>query len=265
MSGRGRGRGSPGRSGSAGRGRGSYRRPYESGNRRSESKKVTQKMSFSDYVYYVGSAKQASDFVTVTEYLINHLKSELHGGDDIAKALTARQEYQFDSEKPKLTPATATDADAKKLQELENKTIYDAEVKAFVARKERYRANKTSAYSIIYGQCTKAMQAKIKSRSDFEAKILNNPIELLNVIEEYSFSFQSNRYPFSVVTDSIKSLVNLKQREEESLLDYTARFKSAKDVLISHIGGPIIFTKILEEEDSTYMPGNSVSEEQALE
>ena len=264
MSGRGRGRGSPGRGGSAGRGRGSYRRSYDNGNKRPEVSKATQKKSLSDYVYYVGSAKQASDFVTVTEYLINHLKSELHGGDDIAKALTARKDYRFDSEKPKLQPATATDADAKKLEEMENKTIYDAEVKAFVARKERYRANKTSAYSIIYGQCTKAMQAKIKSRSDFESKILNNPIELLNAIEEYSFSFQSNRYPFSVVTDSIKSLVNLKQREEESLLDYTARFKSARDVMISHLGGPIILSKILEEEDNTYMPGNTDSEEKAF-
>ena len=155
MSGRGRGRASPGQGGSAGRGRGGFRKPY----------------------------------------LINYLKSKLHGGDDIAKALTSRQEYQFDSEKPKLSEATSTDKDERRLEELENKTIYDAEVKAFVARKERYRTNKTSAYSIIYGQCTKAMQAKIKSRSDFDTKILNNPIELLNAIEEYSFSFQSNRYP----------------------------------------------------------------------
>jgi len=37
-----------------------------------------------------------------------------------------------------------------------------------------------------------------------------------------------------------------KQREGESLQDYTKRFRVAKDVLESHVGGPIQFPKIVE-------------------
>jgi hypothetical protein len=31
------------------------------------------KKSLQDYVYYIGSAKQASDFTTTTEFIINHI------------------------------------------------------------------------------------------------------------------------------------------------------------------------------------------------
>ena len=47
--------------------------------------------------------------------------------------------------------------------------------------------------------------------------------------------------------DSLRSLFNLKQKDGESLQDYTKRFKTTRDVLRSHIGGPIILTKYVEK------------------
>ena len=56
------------------------------------------------------------------------------------------------------------------------------------------------------------------------------------------------------IADSIYNMMNIKQKEEENLLDYTTRFKSAKDLIESQIGGLIIFTKFInnmkEEIDS---------------
>ena len=46
--------------------------------------------------------------------------------------------------------------------------------------------------------------------------------------------------------DSLQSLFNLKQKDGESLQDYTKRFKTTRDVLRYHIGGPIILTKYVE-------------------
>ncbi len=40
-------------------------------------------------------------------------------------------------------------------------------------------------------------------------------------------------------------MINTKQKEQESLQDYTKRFKTARDVLESHIGGPIELTKFM--------------------
>ena len=40
-------------------------------------------------------------------------------------------------------------------------------------------------------------------------------------------------------------LLNLKQKDGESLHDYTKRFKTARDVMVSHIGGPLLLTKVV--------------------
>jgi hypothetical protein len=45
-----------------------------SGQPASKSGKSETKKSISDYNYYLGSAKQASDYETMTEYLINYIK-----------------------------------------------------------------------------------------------------------------------------------------------------------------------------------------------
>ena len=54
----------------------------------------------------------------------------------------------------------------------------------------------------------------------------------------------------SIILDVTRNLLNAKQKENESLQDYTKRFRVAQEVLESHIGGPIILTKIVEA-----MPG----------
>ena len=53
----------------------------------------------------------------------------------------------------------------------------------------------------------------------------------------------------SIIYDAHKALWNTKQKEGESLQDYTDRFHVAREVLESHIGGPIILTKIVEKMD----------------
>jgi hypothetical protein len=50
----------------------------------------------------------------------------------------------------------------------------------------------------------------------------------------------------SIILDLMKTLLNIRQKEPESLLDYTKRFKTARDVMKSHIGGPIILTNFVK-------------------
>jgi hypothetical protein len=44
-------------------------------------------------------------------------------------------------------------------------------------------------------------------------------------------------------------MVNTKQNEHESLQDYTKQFQTAHDAMKSHVGGPLILTKFVEEMD----------------
>ena len=45
------------------------------------------KKTISDYVFYLGSSKQAADFETTKEFLINHIKKTLDFSNDIGTAL----------------------------------------------------------------------------------------------------------------------------------------------------------------------------------
>jgi hypothetical protein len=80
MSGRGRGF----RGKHSGRGRGSKKK--------SSDPHKNPKKSLQDYVYYLGSPKQASDFTTTTEYIINYIRRMFTQGNDIANNLEERKE-----------------------------------------------------------------------------------------------------------------------------------------------------------------------------
>ena len=49
--------------------------------------KEQAKKSVTDYNYYLRSAKQASDYETNTEFLVNHIVKTFDFGDDISQAL----------------------------------------------------------------------------------------------------------------------------------------------------------------------------------
>jgi ribosomal protein S10 len=51
----------------------------------------------------------------------------------------------------------------------------------------------------------------------------------------------------SIILESIKTMVSTKQKEHESLQHYAKRFKTALDVMKSHIGGPLVLPKFVEE------------------
>ena len=79
--------------------------------------------------------------------------------------------------------------------------------------------------------------------------VKGNPIELLKAIKQHALNYNENRYEMSIILDSMRALFNLKQKDGESFQDYTKRFKTARDVLRSHIGGPIILTKFIQTMD----------------
>lgn len=65
------------------------------------------------------------------------------------------------------------------------------------------------------------MKSKIQFQVDYERKVSKNPIKLLDTIAEHQFSYQENKYEMSTIADAIKTFVNLKQKENDGLNDYT--------------------------------------------
>ena len=210
-------------------------------------------------MYHTGNAKQASEFVTTSSYLINYIQRTYDKGADIAQALEDEKEFDFAPVAPKLktepvrarisqdTDATyaAAVANAEKANKQYEKQ-FEIEYLAHHERTTKYQENKSKAAALLWNQCTNTMRAKIASRTDYETKIKGDPIELKKAIKEHALNYESTQYRMKTIVDAMRNLVNLRQREDETTIDYTKRFKAAWDVFLSHVGKEIFFPRVVE-------------------
>jgi hypothetical protein len=114
-----------------------------------------------DYNYYLGSAKQASDYETTTEFLINYIKKTFDYGSDIGQALKELKEVDINPWKPTLNQSSDTDAAIEAIQnkqfEMEFKADYDSYRKRVLALEN----NKMKVYALFWERCTKGMKNKL--------------------------------------------------------------------------------------------------------
>ena len=138
----------PGRGGGKGR--------FNRNNNNNKNTHTTKKkLTVEDYVYYIGSAKQASDYTLTTDYLINHIKKDFEKGNDIATALRDLEEYDIKSYEPSLDVSSlpeTTDAEKEK-KKAENRQFemkYKAKLDQFLKRERVYEDNKYKAYAFVW-------------------------------------------------------------------------------------------------------------------
>jgi hypothetical protein len=220
------------KSGRGGRGRG------RGGPTQTKTKKTAE-----DYFFYVGSSKQASDYEITAEFVVNHIKKTFDRGNDIAEAIRTLTKIDTSMWKPTLLLSTETDSAVKEREDKQFVMEYKAELDESMLRKRTYQDNTFKAYALLWERCAKAMQNKIASRSDYDSIVYNDPISLLRAIKEHSSNYQETRYEMSIITDAFRSLFANKQKEGESLQDYTRRFKTSTEILESHLGGPVLLGK----------------------
>ena len=200
----------------------------------------------SDYKYYIGSSKQASDYVTITSYLLNYIRRQFKKGKDIGDAIEDGIEMDFQAITPTLKGSTIVlteedQKDAAKVAEVDriNKQFekqYEIEFAAHHEREIQYQDNKAAAAALLWNQCANTMKAKIQSRKDYDSEIKDDPIKLLQAIKQHAMSFESTQYRMKTICDSMKTIMNLKQKEDEDGIDYLKRLKASKEVFYSHVG-----------------------------
>jgi hypothetical protein len=61
------------------------------------------KKTLSESIYYLGSAKQAADYETTTDFLINHIKKRFNFGNSIGMCLETLEDYKHGSTSSKNT------------------------------------------------------------------------------------------------------------------------------------------------------------------
>ena len=144
MSSRGRGGTSRHQGRRSGRG-GNQGRSTQSSQTKSDTRKKVE-----DIIFSVGSSRQASDFISANEFLINHVKKTYEFGINIAASLEKEEDVDWTPIKPTLAATTGNTAEEKAASEEENKVLMIQESKLFADRKMKYEANKGAAHALYW-------------------------------------------------------------------------------------------------------------------
>ena len=225
------------------RGRGSARGRGSKMKGNALQRKTSKKKTLEEYVFYVGTSTQASDYETTAEFLINYVKRTFDRGNNVAETLRNLTKLETETWKPNLKVSTMTDENKREAQNKQFEIEFKAELEEYLIRKKTYEDNLFKTYALIWERCAKAMQNNILARKDYQNQIYNNPINLLKAIKEHSLNYQESRYEISIIADALRAAITLKQRENENLQEYTRRFKTSKEILEQHLGGPLVLTK----------------------
>jgi hypothetical protein len=119
--------------------------------------------------------------------------------------------------------------------------LYQAKLERYLERKDTLEQNLTKAYALIFSTCcNKTMQNRVEEHHEFETTIRDDPIELLNKIKVLMHDPIRAKYHFASLIKAISRMLNLKQSENEVLLNYVKRFKEARDIMKSHVGTDIL-------------------------
>ena len=224
-------------------------RKFKNTNKKFNRPIIRKKKGIDEYNFYIGTSKQASDFEVTSKFIINYIKRTFQHGNDIAESLRTLTLKDMNEWRPALKMSSANDEETAKLENRQYEIEFKASLDEYMKRTTMYKQNIYKAYAFLWEKCTRSMQNKVSSRKDFESEIFNDPVKLLTAIKEHSLNYQETRYEMAIIADSIRGFINTKQKENESLSDFTRRYKTSKDIMEAQIGGPLILKKYIKTMD----------------
>ena len=94
--------------------------------------------------------------------------------------------------------------------------ILKEEVKQFVMRKNNIRRNIQSAYSLVWGQCSSALQAYVKGLDGYVDTTDDYDLKwLLDELKKASPGIESNANKYATIHNSLTILFRMRQRATE--------------------------------------------------
>jgi hypothetical protein len=152
-------------------------------------------------------------------------------GNDIMNMIhNIMEDIDFEPLKPKLASSSGDRVDELILQQ---------EVNEYVKRKRTYYENRDKLYTIIWGQCSEALQAKLKSTKAFKKyNPIKCPISLLKDIKMLSLKFENVTFKAFAIYDAKLALSRFYQTKQDSLHSYYMKFKDLTEAL-EHYGAEL--------------------------
>ena len=181
------------------------------------------------HIYDMANAKQAADMYTKTTREIAEYVGRTY--DQGADTRLAIENLAL----PALEEPDDPAADASRTAV----RMWEKRVDAYIARENKLIENVKKAYSLIYGQCTEALRAKLQALAAFDTIAAeSDALRLLENIKSTMFLVQSQRYVPHGLHDAKRRFYLISQDKHTSNQSYLETFRNLVEV-IEHCGGDI--------------------------
>lgn len=173
------------------------------------------------FVYTYDTLARANQFDKTTEKVGQWVKKNLSFNMDIFNSIKNLEEPDTEKWKPKVPEEGSAD-----------KAYFAEEVKEFMLRRRTYNNNRSNVYTVVLGQCSEPLKAKLEAQDDWET--INNEhdlVKLLKSIKVWMLNQQSTKNPVVAAYGSIIAMTRVRQGRYESLIEYRKRFVAAAQVL----------------------------------
>ena len=153
---------------------------------------------------HVQSKAQTATYASVKDAIVQYILKTFKDGNDVAQSIKDGKLFDLSKEEPTRTMSQAIDTDAAAIEQVGLDIKYQEELRRFLDRRDNLRQGLVKAYALIFSNyCNKTMQNRIEEHPDFDTKIENNPIELLEAIKMLMHDPVRAQYPLVSMTDAL--------------------------------------------------------------
>lgn len=177
-------------------------------------------------------------YAKTVEALEGYAKKNLKYAEDLAPLFATDMKLP-ELEKPMKPGEGADETDL---------AIWNEDIRDYAKRKRALRGNLAAIHAVIWGQCSEAMKAKVKSIDGYADSATNDDCEwLLSNIKAVTMQFDAKHNGYISMLDATASFLNCRQQQGQSADNYLEAMKSRIDTIEYH-GGTLVLNPGLAPE-----------------
>ena len=135
--------------------------------------------------------------------------------------------------------------------------IWKEDLRDLSKRKRVLRGSLSAIHAVIWGQCSEAMKARVKSLPEYDERTACDDCEwLLRNINAITMQFDSRHNGYIAMLDATAGFLNFRQQQHQSVSNYLETLKSHVDTIEYH-GGTVVLNPALAPESDGL--GNKLS------
>ena len=147
------------------------------------------------------------------------------------------------------------DSDVSSVMTMEESTVHKNNFRSYHEDEQKLIVNRGKVYVLILGQCTQVLKDALKEDSDWEAISAGyDGIALFQLIEKCVLKQTSNKYPYLILQEELRSLLLNKQEADHSTNVYYERMLNRVHIY-ERAGGVFYTPDLLEIETEELHPG----------